>query len=132
MNGTMSTMKTGWIKSIFLIGGLYDAVLGMIFLAASGRIFAAFQVTPPNHPAYVQFPALLILLFGIMFLQIASDPLRFRSMMPYAVGLKVAYCGIVFYYQITQGLPFMWIPFAWTDLVFLVLFGAAYRLTWRS
>lgn len=128
----MSNTKLGWVKATFLIGGFYDGVLGLAFLLASPRVFEAFNVTPPNHIGYVQFPAVLILLFGIMFLQIASDPLRFCAMIPYAMGLKVAYCGVVFYHQITLGVPFMWIPFAWADLVFLILFGAAYRVAARG
>ena len=33
--------------------------LGLAFLASPAAIFEVFGVTPPNHPGYVQFPALL-------------------------------------------------------------------------
>jgi hypothetical protein len=45
----------------------------------------------------------------------------------YGVGLKVAYSGTAFWYQLTGGIPFMWIPWAWADLVFLVLFVVAWN-----
>jgi hypothetical protein len=32
---------------------------------------------------------------------------------------------VVFWYEITTGVPDMWIPWAWADLVFLVLFMGA-------
>jgi len=41
--------------------------------------------------------------------------------------LKVAYCGTAFWYQVTGGIPFMWIPWAWADLGFLVLFVVAWK-----
>jgi hypothetical protein len=62
-----------------------------------------------------------------MFFRIASNPIKNRELILYGVGLKVAYTGTVFWYQITQGIPFMWIPWAWADLVFLVLFLVAWK-----
>lgn len=118
-----------WTKWPFIVSGTYDVLLAVAFLFFSGVIFHAAGVTPPNHPGYVQFPALMLLTFGAMFFQIARDPVRYRSMMPYGMALKAAYSATVFYYALTWGVPFMWVPFAWADLAFLILFGAAYRAT---
>jgi len=117
-----------WIKPFFIVAGLYDAVLGLAFLFFAGPIFQAYGVTPPNHMAYVQFPALLLVIFALMFFRIATDPVRNRELIWYGVGLKLAYCGIVFYYQATSGVPSMWIPWAWADIVFLAVF----LLAWKS
>ena len=46
------------IKVLFRIAGLYDAVLGAVFLIAPAALFAYVRVEPPNHFGYVQFPAL--------------------------------------------------------------------------
>ena len=54
-------------------------------------------------------------------LRIAQDPIAHRDLIPYGIGLKAAYSGLVFWYQLTEGVPFMWIPFAWVDVVFLLL-----------
>jgi hypothetical protein len=118
-----------WTRWPFIVSGIYDGLLGLTFLFLSGAIFSWAGVQPPNHPGYVQFPALLLLTFAAMFFQIARDPVRYRSLMPYGMALKAAYCGTVFYYQLTWGVPFMWIPFAWADLAFLILFILAYRAT---
>ena len=118
-----------WIKLTFLIGGIYDAVLGLAFLLFAGRIYEMGGVPPPNHPGYVQFPALLLVIFGWMFLRISSDPVRHRDQMLYGVGLKVAYCAVVFGHWASGGVPAIWKPFAWADLVFLGLFVAAWRTT---
>jgi hypothetical protein len=70
----------------------------------------------------VQFPALLLLVFAAMFSRIAADPVNRRELILYGCGLKISYCATAFFYQVTRGIPFMWIPSAWADLVFLALF----------
>lgn len=121
-------MSEKLIKPFYIISGLYDAGLGLAFLVAPGAIFAMYAVEPPNHMAYVQFPALLLILFGIMFFRIAMDPVKNRDLILYGCGLKVSYCSMVFYYMATTGVPAMWVPWAYADLVFLVLFV----ITWKG
>jgi len=92
-------------------------------------LFDWFGVTPPNHVGYVQFPALLLLIFAAMFWRIAQDPAGNRALIPYGISLKVAYCALVFWYQLTSAVPFMWVPWAWLDLGFIVLFVIAWKAT---
>ncbi len=122
-------MNIKLVRVLFVIAGIYDGVLGLAFFFMPKNIFAWYAVEPPNHVGYVQFPALLLILFAAMFIRIASDPVKNRELIPYGCGLKVAYCGMVFYYQVTSGIPEMWIPFAWADLAFLVLFVLAWTST---
>jgi hypothetical protein len=110
------------ISALYIVAGIYDGLLGAAFLIAWSALFRYFEVTPPNHPGYVQFPALLLIIFALMFFAVAVDPVRNRNLIPYGVLLKVAYCGTVFWYWFTQGIPNMWKPFAWIDLVFAILF----------
>lgn len=121
-------MSEKWIKILFLIAALYDGLLGLAFIIAPAEIFAMYGVEPPNHMAYIQFPAFLLIVFAIMFYRIAMDPARNRELILYGCGLKVAYVSLAFVYELTTGIPSMWIPWAWADLVFLVLFA----LSWRS
>lgn len=119
-------MIANWIKPFFIISGLYDGVLGLAFLFAWAAVYQHFGVTPPNHPAYVQFPALLLLIFAAMFFRIAREPVANRDLILYGVALKVAYSGTAFWYYVTEKIPAMWLPFAWCDLGFLVLFFIAW------
>jgi hypothetical protein len=114
------------ISALYIVGGLYDGILGVGFLFFWGNLFRYFEVTPPNHPGYVQFPALLLIVFALMFFAIAADPIRNRNLIPYGVLLKAAYSGTVFWHWSTQGIPNMWKPFAWIDLAFMVLFIWSY------
>ncbi|MDD4050292.1 MAG: hypothetical protein PHR28_00155 [candidate division Zixibacteria bacterium] len=118
-----STRAIFWL---FVVAALYDGVLGIVFLLAGGDVFAWYGVTPPNHFGYVQFPGALLIVFGLMFLAVARNPVANRNLIPYGILLKISYCGVVFYYWFRTGLPNMWKPFAVFDLVFLVLFIWAY------
>jgi hypothetical protein len=119
-------MTGQWVRPLFVVAGLYDGILGLAFLIVPLQIFERYGVTPPNHLAYIQFPALLLVVFAVMFFRIATDPLGRRELMIYGCGLKGAYCATAFFYDITTGIPSMWIPWAWMDLAFLALFIAAW------
>lgn len=115
-------MNLRWIKWLYVIAALYDALLGASFLLLPGQLFAVFNVTPPGHMMYVLFPALLLLVFAVMFARIAANPVKNRELILYGIGLKISYCAVAFGYEVTEGIPFMWMPLAWADLVFLILF----------
>lgn len=119
-------MNTSVIKILFYISALYDGILGLLFLLVPLSIFSMYNVTPPNHPGYVQFSAALLIIFGLMFYMIAKDPLKNYNLIIFGILLKISYCGIVFYYWLGTGIPSMWKPFAIADLVFLVLFIYTY------
>ncbi|MGD0483578.1 MAG: hypothetical protein ABSB58_02870 [Gemmatimonadales bacterium] len=114
------------VSIIFAASGIYDAGLGLIFLLAPAAMYGRFHVTPPNHWGYVQFGAAMLIIFGLMFLQVAFKPAANRNLIPYGILLKVAYAGTVFAYWFTQGLPDMWKPFAFCDAVFAFLFAWAW------
>jgi hypothetical protein len=121
------------ISILFWIAAAYDGVLGAAFLVFSGGLFAHFDVPPPNHMAYVQFPAALLLVFALMFAAVALKPTANRNLIPYGILLKVSYCGVAFSYWLTEGIPTMWKPFAIIDVVFAALFCWAYcRLVPRT
>ena len=114
------------ISIMFYIVALYDGVLGAAFLIKPLRLIEWAGDTPPYHPGFIQFPALLLVVFAVMFIQIALDPARNSNLVPYGVLLKIAYCLVVFKYWFTTGVGAMWKPFAIIDAVTAVLFIWAY------
>jgi len=116
------------IGGLFLVAALYDGILGIAFLIAAPALFEWVGVAPPNHFGYVHFPAALLIVFALMFLAIARNPVANLSLVPYGILLKVSYCAVVFYHWFTAGVPFIWKPFAIADLVFLVLFAWAHSV----
>jgi hypothetical protein len=120
-------MNTAWVKAAYAASALYDAVLSIVFLFFVSPVFAAAGVDLPNHMGYLHFPALLLLIFAAMYWKIARDPVRFRDLMPYGMGLKAAYVLVVLYHWAAGDVPWIWIPLAWIDIVFLALFAAGWQ-----
>jgi hypothetical protein len=81
----------------------------------------------PNHWGYVQFAALLASTFGLMFPAVAARPKAKRNLIPFGVLLKASYAGGVVFHWAAGGVPWLFLPFAVTDAIFLVLFIAAYQ-----
>jgi hypothetical protein len=119
-------MSIGMAKALFVISGLYDGLMGAIFALVPAMVFRIAGVTPPNHWGYVRFPALLLVVFGVMFFRIAADPLKRREQILYGMGLKAAYFSVVFWYQLRGGVPALWIPWAYADVAFFLLFAWAW------
>lgn len=115
-----------WIGPLFWLAAAYDGVLGLLFLAAPWWVFTRFNVAPPNHLGYVQFPAALLVIFGLMFVAVARNPVGNRGLIVYGILLKVAYCSLAIYYWVTTDIPVIWKPFVWIDLVMGILFVVAY------
>ncbi|MDH5515226.1 MAG: hypothetical protein OEY45_08710 [Gammaproteobacteria bacterium] len=124
-------MNDKWIKLVFIAAGIYDGVLAFSFLLMPEAIFNHYQVEPPNHFGYVEFPAMLLLIFAVMFFRVAVNPVKCRELMLYGAALKFSYAFVVFRYAMTTGVPFMWIPWAWVDSAFLVLFLMSWYRTGR-
>ena len=115
-----------WITLLFYVAAAYDGILGVTFIFSPFSIFSWFNVTPPNHPGYIHFPAALLIVFAIMFINIARAPIHNRNLIPYGILLKVSYCSVVFGHWFFGGVPAMWKPFAVFDVIFGLLFLWAY------
>jgi hypothetical protein len=124
--------RTPTVTLLFWIAAAYDGILGLAFLVAAPALFEWVGVTPPNHFGYVHFPAALLIIFALMFMAIARQPVARRHLIPYGILLKVSYCSVAGYHWLTAGIPGVWKPFLWADLVFLVLFVWAYRSLGRD
>lgn len=119
-------MSIGAIRRLFVVAALYDGILGIAFLVAAPALFEWIGLPPPNHFGYIHFPAALLIVFALMFVAIARDPVANRRLIVYGILLKLSYCAVVAYHWLTSGISFIWKPFAVADLVFLGLFALAH------
>jgi len=119
-------MTLSTVRLLFAVAGLYDFLIGLVFLFFGPQLFEATGVPPPNHWAYIQFGSLLLIIFGIMFFAVAHDPVANRNLMPFGMLLKLSYAGLVAYYWVTTDCPMLFKPFALIDAVMFVLFLLAY------
>lgn len=114
------------ISLFYYLSAAYDGILGVAFLIFPIAIYNWYGITPPNHVGYVHFPAALLIVFTIMFINIGRQPIRNRNLIPYGILLKISYCSVVFWHWFTAGIPDMWKSFAIFDAVFGVLFALTY------
>ncbi len=114
------------IRLTFVVAALYDFVIGLVFLVAGPTLFEWAGIPAPNHWGYIQFAALMLMIFGLMFVAVAVDPLGQRNLIRYGLLLKLSYCGMVGYYWATSGAPTLFKVFAVTDGLMYGLFLAAY------
>ena len=119
--------STRAISVLYWLVALYDGILGAAFLLAPGEVYRMAGITPPNHWAYVQFPAALLVIFSLMFVAIARNPVPNRNLVIFGILLKVAYCSLAFWYWFADGIPTIWKPFAVIDLITALLFVWCYR-----
>ena len=120
-------MLPRWIRPIFIFAAVYDLLLGIAVMLFQGQIFTWYGVEPPNHPGYVAFGAAVVIIFGIGFALVARAPQRNCDLIGLGVLFKLAYAGTVLHYHFTIGIPSMWVPWAYADLLFAVLFILALR-----
>jgi hypothetical protein len=120
-------MALNLIRLLFAVAGLYDLLIGLAFVCFGPQIFDAAGVTEPTHSwPYLQFGALLVAIFGIMFLAVAYAPQANRNLILYGLLLKLSYTGVVAYYFFTAVVPMLFVPFAVIDATMFVLFALAY------
>ncbi len=115
-------MNDRWIPLAYWASAVMDAVIAVAFLFFLAPVFTAAGVELPNHPGYLQFPALLLVVFAAMYARIAGDPRGRKDLMPYGMGLKISFVLVAFWHWTTGTLPWLWLPLAWIDLVFLIVF----------
>ncbi|MFL5244153.1 MAG: hypothetical protein ACJ8FY_18775 [Gemmataceae bacterium] len=119
-------MSLSTTRLLFAIAGVYDFVIGLAFLFFGPQVYDTAGVPHPNHWGYVQFIALLLMVFGIMFFAVASNPVTNRNLILYGMLLKLSYTGLVGYYWLTVDCPVLFKPFAIIDGLMFVLFLLAY------
>ena len=120
------------VRWLFVVVGLYDGLLGGVFLLAPAWAMKTAGIADPPHAGYVQFSAALLVVFAAMFFGIAGRPRRNRNLIPYGIGLKIAYCGVVGWYWWAGQASMIWKPFLVCDVIFLVAFVWAYAALRRS
>lgn len=120
-------MPLPWVRILFAVAGVYDFVIGAAFIGFGPQLFDTSGVPQPNHWGYIQFGALMLIIFGVMFFAVARDPQANRNLIPYGMLLKISYTGLVAYYCTTTDLPLLFKPFAIIDALMLLLFLVAYR-----
>jgi hypothetical protein len=114
-------------RFVFLLAGLYG-VVSVLPLYLEDRYFASF---PPaiNRPEFYYGFVGVCLAWQVMFLVIASNPVRYRAAMLPAMLEKVSFAAVVPVLYLKERVEAVWLIFASIDAAWLVLFGISYLWT---
>lgn len=118
-------------KWVFRIAGIYGilVIVPLYFMEAQlGRDYPP----PINHPEYYYGFLGVTLAWQVLFLLLSRDPLRYRPLMLAAVLEKVHYLPAVLWLYSQGRVAALQIGMGTIDMVFGVLFIAAYVLTGRA
>jgi hypothetical protein len=115
---------------VFLLAGA-SGVLMVAPLYLEDRFF---QEYPPaiNRPEFYYGFVGVTLAWQVLFLVIASDPVRYRPAMPPAMLEKAGFALAVPVLYLRQRVTAMWLGFAAMDATWLALFVIAYLWTPRE
>jgi hypothetical protein len=116
-----------WLPLFFGFVGCIEFLIGGLFIFSADQVYQFFQLGTVPAYQYLQLPALLIMVFGIMMLNVARRPKQNQNLIFYINLFKISFIGVVVYNYLTKGLPWLWLAFVGFDLVYLVGFLLAYR-----
>lgn len=103
-------------RAILIGTGLYDGLLGLIFLVAAPAVFRLVDIPTPDHWGYVHFSAALLMIFALMFFTIATQPEKYRNLIVFGMLLKAAYVGVVSYHWVAGYVPMAFKVFVLLDV----------------
>ena len=124
--------SSGW-RTFFLVAALYDLILGAVFVLIGEPILRAIGMALPPHIAYIQLAAIFTFVQGLGYWFVFRDPYANLGIVRVGVAYKAAYSGLALYYLVIGQLPSVFfIPWAVTDLLFLIGFVMFLRVASRA
>jgi hypothetical protein len=118
----------GTSRTIMLLGGIYDGLLGLVFLVAAGPILQALTVSAPDNPIYLQLAAGLIALMGLYQVMAWRDGVVSAAGLLMLIAFKAFYVLLAVLSLSRGTLPHMLFGvFAVADLLFLLAFLSMMR-----
>ncbi len=112
---------------VFRIAGLYGIAV------VAPMLFFEHQIAPGiTYPVFFYASVSVNLAWQILFLVLSTDPIRYRPMMLVCVLMKATAVVAIPWLYVLGRIGSPWLGAAAVDLVFGVLFLAAYRGTGRA
>lgn len=115
-------------KIVFWVASIWG-VLVLTPLFFMFEVIGRNDPPPITHPGFFYGFACVALVFQLVFVVIARDPVRFRPMMIPAVLEKIPYAGILVVLYLQQRIHAADLVFAAADFLLGLLFVAAYFKT---
>lgn len=107
----------------FLVAGLFDLILGVVFFLFYRVIYELFSITLPDNIAYIHITAAFVIVQGLMYYLVSQNLEKNLDMVKAGIAYKSVYILLVLYYWSINMLPHpMFALFGIFDVGFLALF----------
>lgn len=117
-------------KTLFLIGAIFNWVVGLALAFKAGLLFELFRVTPaPTEPLFLQLFAWLVFVFGIGYFWVSRDPVANIPIIKLGALGKICVFLTVLACVLMGAVSWQMLLLASADLVFAVLFWRALKTT---
>lgn len=115
-------MKQGlFYKLFFLFLGFYDFLLGLVFAFFYTVIYNHFKIALPNHPGYIQLPALFLMSAAVGNFLITKNLLKNTDLVIVRILMKASFAFVIFYSYFTIGIPVIYLPIASMSIIGIVI-----------
>ena len=115
-------------RLVFRIAGVYGLLVSTPQYFLEGKMGRDFP-PPVTHPEFYYGFAGVAVVWQLLFLVLASDPVRYRPMMLVAVLEKLSFVIAIFVLYALGRVPTLMLIIALVDLLFGALFAVAYLKT---
>lgn len=125
---SLNIFKMQFAKWTYRIAGIYGLLVTTPLFFMEGKIG---RDTPPpiTHPELFYGFASLCFAWQLVFLLIASDPIRYRALMPISIIEKMSFAVPVPILFALNRVPLTTLGFATVDALLLILFAIAWIKT---
>lgn len=113
--------QKAFYKWFFLLIGIYDVLLGGIFVLFYRNIYAYLNITLPNHPGYIFVPALFLVSAGIGEFLIARNLLRNVDLSIVRLLMKLSFAGAVIYCYFKYGVPTIFLLISVASIIGVII-----------
>ena len=128
----METLRP-WMRNLLRFAGCYNLLVGVNLTVFYHEMFKALGLPKPALVMYVQLVGVLVALFGVGYLLVASNPLQNRNLLLLGFLSKL-FGSIIGTYHIILGTmpPIFIVILFFSDIIYLPFFWLILRRVYRQ
>ena len=117
-------------KTLFLTAAIFNWAVGLALAFKAGLLFELFRVTPaPTEPLFLQLFAWLVVVFGIGYWWVSTDPAANAPIIKLGILGKISVFLAVLACVLMDAVSWQMLILASGDLVYAALFWRALKAT---
>jgi hypothetical protein len=127
----MDTLRP-WMRYLLVFAGCYNLLVGVNLTVFYHEMFKTLGLPKPSLIMYVQLVGILVALFGVGYLLVASNPLQNRNLM--LLGFLSKLLGSILgtgYVLLGKMPPVFMVILIFSDIIYLPLFWIILRRIYR-